>query len=708
MPRSKNQALVYVRRSTEKQEISLPAQIEWAVAAARQQDVALDAAVADLEFMQAKRLHRYKAIRLDDGITGADMNRPGFLAVNRDILADQTISHLFIYKRDRFARPADALPMVMVEKKLLEAGVTLVLSDGVSLPFLAGQQDIGRDIGLLFGYYQGGEEIRKHAERVLGFQKKLAEGGYRTGGNPPYGFARVLVDGVGNILEKLHPGKTVHQAGCHVRVVPDDLEKIGVWLQMLEWKMLGWGHKRIAKHLNDLGVPSPNAGYLRTDQGVEHRVSGKWNHNTVGELCRNPIIMGLQQYGKRSEGSLRRLGPDGPRLLGDRDRAADGQPRIIFNDESVQIVKRVGEAQFDPAKWEAVQQQTKKRGFNQRGLARVKDPARYPLACRVVDMTDGCGSILYARTSQGRPLYTCGRYMRTAAAECNNNNIDAEALLRFTLKTLNQLVAQNGKRDKLRALLLDRAHRAAGRPDARPAAAELKRVQEQQSVLQEDQKIIEYRMAREKDGALYAALCRQHETVRSQVAENRLLITQLEAEQAASATRTPEQEVEAALSLFDDVTRITGDPRARAEVNPLLGRLGIWIGLRFADAIKGKKRVVRRLQSGVMTFGGRPPVPLHGQDNLDFGPGGRQRPSATPDRDTHGPNEHERKTAGGLKAPAAQSDVFRGKDRVEKQQTGEGQGCPSPVTDGLCGFDRPSESQPEGISSTKVSRGERI
>lgn len=67
--------------------------------------------------------------------------------------------------------------MVQVEKKLLEAGVTLVLSDGVSLPFLPGQQDIGRDISLIFGYYQGGEEIRKHAERVLGFQKKLAEGG---------------------------------------------------------------------------------------------------------------------------------------------------------------------------------------------------------------------------------------------------------------------------------------------------------------------------------------------------------------------------------------------------------------------------------------------------------------------------------------------------------------------------------------------------
>lgn len=348
------------------------------------------------------------------------------------------------------------------------------------------------------------------------------------------------------------------------------------------------------------------------------------------------------------------------------------------------------------------------RGHNQRGLARIKDPARYPLACRVVDMTDGCGSILYARTSQGRPLYTCGRYMRTAAAECHNNNIDAEALLRFTLKTLNQLVAQHGKRDKLRQLLLARAHRAVGQPDVGPTAAELKRLHGRQSVLQEDQENIEYRMAREKDEALYAACCRQHETVRSEVEKVRQGITRLEAEQAACATRTPEQEVEAALSLFDDVTRITGDPKARADVNPLLRRLGIWIGLRFANAIKGKKRVVRRLQSGVMKFGGTPPVALHGLDNVELGPGGDwRRPLVTPNRDAQWPNEQEGLPAGALNAPAAESDVFRGRGRVKNQQGEEGQGCPSPVADSHCGHSRPSVSQPEGISSTKVSRGER-
>jgi hypothetical protein len=70
-----------------------------------------------------------------------------------------------------------------IEKKLLLAGITVVHSDGVTLPVRRGDQNILRDMELLLAYYQGGEELRKRAERVLGAQQKLAEGGYRTGGN---------------------------------------------------------------------------------------------------------------------------------------------------------------------------------------------------------------------------------------------------------------------------------------------------------------------------------------------------------------------------------------------------------------------------------------------------------------------------------------------------------------------------------------------
>src|SRR5581483_3741199 len=135
------------------------------------------------------------------------------------------------------------------------------------------------------------EFLRKHAERVITAKMALAKGGYWTGGRAPYGFVRVLVDAQDNVLEELADGKHVRQQGCHVRVMPKDEAKIAVWILILELKRKGWGASRIAKHLNELGIPSPDAGRTRTDHGVKHLVSGKWGTRSeerrVGKECRS-------------------------------------------------------------------------------------------------------------------------------------------------------------------------------------------------------------------------------------------------------------------------------------------------------------------------------------------------------------------------------------------------------------------------------------
>jgi hypothetical protein len=693
MSRPKDRGLAYLRRSTDKQEISLPMQLGWAIAAAQHHCIALDAAVADLAHMQTLRLHSYKAIRLDDGITGSDLSRPGFLAFNRDALADSAVSHVFFFKRDRFARPDDAMQAAQIEKKLLRAGITVVHSDGVTLPLRRGEQNILRDLELLLAYYQGGEELRKHAERVLGAQQKLAEGGYRVGGNAPYGFARVLVDAAGTVLEELPPGKTVRQPGCHVRVMPKFPEKIAIWLQILEWKALGWGVKRIAKALNDRGIPSPDAGRTRTDHGVKHLVPGKWSHNTVADLCHNAAILGIQEYGKRSEGKIRRLGADGPRLLEEEtDLSPQGRPRVITNDPALRVSKPVGEANFDPERWQAIQRQMEERGSSQRGIPRAKDPARYPLACRLVDLTGGCGALLYGRTTHNRAVYTCGRYMRTAGAECASNQVDAEAMLRFTLKTLKQFVDLHGRRDKLRQKLLERARREGQEPAADPRAAELTRLQARLTELQAQHATIEYRMARERDDALYAALSRQYQAAQAELAAVADAIRRQEAAQTTAEARSPEAQAEAALALLNDVARVTADHAARAEVNPLLMRLGLWIGLRFSPAVKGTKRVVQRLVSGRMVFGDGPlPVPLFGKDNVGDTPhscGGESPPAVTPT------------------AAITGNEVSREDSRLEKT-AGAGVVPVPAVEKGDRTPDRLNSSQPEGISTTKVCRGDR-
>ena len=67
--------------------------------------------------------------------------------------------------------------------------------------------------------------------------------------------------------------------------------------------------------------------------------------------------------------------------------------------------------------------------------------------------------------------------------------------------------------------------------------------------------------------------------------------------------QSPEQEVKAALDLLDEIPHVTENEAARAAIPPILERLGLGIGLNFMEATKGKKRRVRRLASGLITFG---------------------------------------------------------------------------------------------------------
>jgi hypothetical protein len=647
--------------------------------------------------MKAQRLTSYKDIRLDDSVTGADLDRPGFRSLNQDALGNRAYSHIFIHKRDRYGRPEDAIDMVSREKKLLLAGITIVFSDGIAEPMERGRQYPEREFAMLLGYYESGAYLTTLAERVLEKQRLLAREGFRTGGNAPYGLVRVLVDAQGRVLEELSPGRRVRQAGCHVQLRPKNGPEFTVRLYILDLKHQGWGFKRIAMHLNQLGIPSPDAGKIRRDHGVAHLVSGTWCHNTVREICTDPINIGLQEYGRRSEGAHRRLGSEGPRLLHDRDRNAQDQPRTVLNDPLTIITVPTGMAPlWDEQRFQEMRRQIESRGKQQRGIPRTKDPARYPLSCRVLDLTNGCGALLYGRMHGQRPIYVCGRYMRTDGAECANNSVDGEALLRFTLKTLYQLVQRHGNREKLRQLLLYRARHAAQNPLASAAVQEVQILEAKANDLREQLAVVRRRMALEKNDARYTAIAAEFDSIHAEVQRvERELETQRRC-MPSPASRTPEAEVNAAMSLLNDFERITTDKRARTDINPFLLKLGIWVGLQFGSAIKGKCRIVRRLLRGVISFGqGQLPIPLYGSGNRQDSGGVHDCfPIARPD----------------TKEKCSEIAAQQRKDvdgRGEKEPAGTGAEAPIPADSELEREPRSGVSQPEGISFTKGSRGER-
>ena len=87
--------------------------------------------------------------------------------------------------------------------------------------------------------------------------------------------------------------------------------------------------------------------------------------------------------------------------------------------------------------------------------------SKYPLSCRLFDLSDNCNSVLYGMTVGDRRVYRCGRYNRSGGAVCNNNQVDGEAMLRFVLQTLRRMRHDLGTRDELRKRLEAIAKRSA-------------------------------------------------------------------------------------------------------------------------------------------------------------------------------------------------------------------------------------------------------
>jgi len=684
--RSKDQGLIYLRRSSNRQELSLAGQLEWALKAAREQGVHVAADISDLDHMQRMKLHSYKDIRLDDAISGADLSRPGFLAVQVDLMANTRKSHLFIHMRDRFGRPSDAYEMAMREKSIRFEGVTIVLSTEVAVPLDRGEGNLGEDLKLLVEYYLSGDFLRRLAERVITAQLQLATRGYRTGGNAPYGFVRVLVDSQGNVIEELRPRRRVREPGCHVQIRPKDPEKIAIWLFILELAKSGWGAKRITNKLNEMGVPSPDAGKVRHDHGVAHRISGKWNSRTVLELLRNPAIIAVQQYGRRSEGAHRRLGVGGHRPLDDSDRT-ETKAKLVYNDDDLVIRKPANyDPQVDAEEWHALQQELDERGKSQRGIPRVKDLTKYPLSCRVIDMTGDCGSFMYCRTSGKRPLYVCGRYMKEGPTACDNNAVDANALLRFVLETIQAYIGDANTMARLRELVDERLK--SNQTSGKAAVNELEStsLKSRYDALQSELSDIEYNYARERDDSLRQVIRNQLQGVKAELSE---LESRLQALQPKALTvSSPEAEVDAAMSILTDFQQIAANPKARAELTELFRRLGLQIGLTFKAGKKGK-RAVRVLSSGILAFGGAAlPTKLFGRDRV------------VPSECNHVESNECTNVQSPERAPSEPGTATEGS--IATKTPDDSTNAPSP------GNVEPSMRPNEGISCTKVSRGDRI
>jgi hypothetical protein len=572
---------------------------------------------------------------LDYGIKGNLLQRPGLDALFRVALTDASVTHIFIPRRDRFARPDDPLDAVRMETTLRESGLTLVFMDKVLPPLSRGRRDLGESIVAMIDYDQAGKERRDLAQKIIFAQLNLAKAGFSTGGRPPFGFRRWLVRADGIPVRELAEGECVKMAGHHVVWLPgpeEGLVLIRRILAMLETMPA----TRVAAVLTAEGVPTPDAGRLRTDRGVKHPTSGVWRQQAIVSIARNPLLRAVVEYGRRSMGDRLRFTPEGSREVEDTDLRADGKARVVANPASIRVqAAATFESLVEPERHQWLLDKLDERAGTQRGKPRSQDPARNPLGGLIFDL--GCGWPMYRQPYQGCFRYVCGLYQQSHGAKCKHNHVDGVVATKFLLSCIRQRLLAPTLRAKLEQKLRaiaeqERAHGgAAAGLAAKQAALVAVRVKLER---------VGQNLALAEGADQYRAVAAVFDDLKKQ--QNGLEAEVHQLEQLAGTTCDPEAEVAAALAGLDRLAELTAAAQDLGGEGQLFRQLNARMFLRFTEG-RWKKRVVNKMVSGVVTFGATPPPvtlyegPTGRRVGLWVGDLGRDAAARDPLRGAQGP-----------------------------------------------------------------------
>jgi hypothetical protein len=326
-----------------------------------------------------------------------------------------------------------------------------------------------------------------------------------------------------------------------------------------------------------------------------------------------------------------------------------------------------GDAKFDPERWRALQ--PKKESIDEvrrKNGQKANNPDRYPLSTRVIDLTDGCGSVMHGIPAADKLKYTCGRYSNSGCTECNHNWVEATAVTTMLIDALVELVKKAGGRKAIRDRLLTKARAEAEHDDAPAESAVLTQLRKQLAALEDDIATAERRMATEKNDARYAAIAKTFDSLVTEKDAVSRQIAELAAPKRAPATRaTPEEQVDALMATIDDLAALAKDENANQKVRDLVLRLGIFVGLEFEERMWGK-RPIRALRRGVIAFGEENlPVPIHGRSRAD-GP--------APDAAGDGGSHHTHSAPACCRAPSAEPGSSAGEgtgiDRTDEPNSG--------------------------------------
>jgi DNA invertase Pin-like site-specific DNA recombinase len=597
--------LFYTRDSGGKAEQTPGEYVLWAKRRAKDFGLVFDGCPEEIEAMIRSGRSTSGDIFLDYSVAGNQLKRKGLDALIKTATTDELVTHVFIPRRDRLARPDDPIDGIKIETLFRKSGVTLVFMNKVCPPLTKGKrQDIGDLIVSMLDYNYAGEFRRELAQKILFAQIGLAKAGFSTGGRPPYGFRRWLAKEDGTPVRELVEGERVRMAGHRVVWLPGPDEELSVIRRIIDM-LPTMPATQVAKALTAEGVATPDAGRYRTDNAVRHLTSGVWHQTTIINIARNPLLIAVATYGHRSMGDQMRFTPEGPRELRDSDFRADEAPKVIRNPEDHRIT---AEAKFspvvDPKKRDELIAILDSRAGTQRGKPRSQDPSRNPLGSRVFDMN--CSWPMYRVPYQEAFKYKCGLYQQSHGEKCAHNHVDGPAATQFLLSCVRQRLLSPNLLPKLEARIRKLATAVEPTDQAEHETATKRRAIE--DVDTEIAKVSR-NLALADNPDQFKAIASVFEQLKEK--QSRLQVELEEAESHEPVASDIEAEIAQTMAVAEQLTELATREGSLETARQIFSLTNARLFLQF-KTVQVKKRVLNKISGGVVTFGdAEPPISIY-------------------------------------------------------------------------------------------------
>jgi hypothetical protein len=600
----KGRAILYLRDSGGRHETTPSEYVLWAASYAAREGLKFDGTAATVEEMIRQRASHCGDVFLDWGIPGNQMSRPGLDALLQEAMQDRSVSHILTPRPDRLARPNEVETGVALERRIRQAiGVDLVFRNRVCGRLNRGaMMAMSEWLPAALEYEQAARFRRDLAEKIILSQLYLAKQGCSTGGRAKYGLRRWLIDANGQPVRALADGEIVRQAGHHVVWLPREDGTYEIRLR-IKRELAHMRATQLVRILTAEGIPTPDAGRRRRDNGVLHLTSGVWHATSIINIGRDRIDSGEVTHGRRSMGDRLRITPTGPRELENHDfQDGSNKPKVIENPPEQRILGPAHfEARIDRAEQEALNKLLDQRGASQRGKPRSRTPAKNPLGgCRIFDMD--CHWGMY-RVPYGKGFkYVCGLYQQSHGAACHHNSIDGPTAARFILSVIRQkILSPTGMAKFRRRLEAIAAARMAPTSD----------IDREVQVLRHQLEDTSAQVETVGKNLALAKTPDQYEQVTKIFDELKAREKQLSADLAARERCTPvpldaKAEVDTAMALVHSLPTVTKELGDFTAAGKAFEAVNARLFLRFGAALWGN-RPIRKMVGGILTLGDDPP-----------------------------------------------------------------------------------------------------